>query len=110
MFNSMDKIIKKGKEKVSETEEEVAKALFEIEMKEAEFQEDLKALFITSATIVEFNNKREKVLLICVPYRSKDTLRKVHSLLVTNLQAKFQCPVIFVANRIIISKNGELIK
>ena len=102
MYGNMDKIVKKDKAKPSEIEEEVAKALFEFEVNcTFETKEYAKKILIMKAEMVDAN---PKYLLIRVPYKSLEPLRKVQKELIENLEKKFSAPIIIVGWRTIISK------
>ncbi len=109
MFSAPDKIAKSKDAKPSETDEEVAKALLDIEMKESdeEIKSKIKGIKISDAQVVPLING-EKALLVKVPYKCYTLFKEIHQSIVPNLENKFG-PVIVVAQRNIVSKHGNYI-
>ena len=106
MYSNRDKIVKKGKKATTETEDEVAKALFELENNaKVEDAEAIKKIKITKAEILA--EKDKKVLQIEVPHTLYALARKCHTTLTSHLEAKFKCPVVILAQRTILSKYGK---
>lgn len=65
---------------------------------------------LNSAEEVEYtaaDGSSAKYILIRIPFRSLAAFRKVGAAVIDHLEAKFRWPVIIVANRTIISKNGK---
>jgi hypothetical protein len=110
MFNARSKIIKKGDAKVTDLEDECAKQLVQLENTNANLKEHLAQVFINSAELVEYeqvDGSKSKTLFVRVPYRSLFAFRKVAEKVVAHLTAKFNWPVVVIANRTIISKHGK---
>ena len=108
MYSNRDKIVKKDKGQTSETEDEVAKALFELENNsKVEYPEDIKKLQLASAEY--YGKGDQKVLHIVVPFTLFPLVRKNHSVLIRYLEGKFKCTVGLTAQRTILSKYGMLI-
>lgn len=106
MYSNRDKLIKKKEEKATETEDEVAKALFELENAvKPEKQEEIKKIKLLRAQyLIE---KDVKVLLIVVPYPLLGLVKKNYAGIIQSLETKFKCPVVIVAHRTIMSKYGD---
>lgn len=65
---------------------------------------------LTNAEEVEYklaDGSNSKYILIRIPFRSLAAFRKVGSDVIEHLENKFKWPVLIVANRTIISKNGK---
>ena len=106
MYSNMDKIVKKGKAVATETEDEVAKALFELENSTKEdVQADIKKIKICCAQNV--TEGEHKVLLVAVPFPLFPLIKKHHKAIVAHLEAQFKVPVVIVAKRTILSKYGK---
>ena len=105
MYSNRDKIVKKGDVKPTETEDEVAKALFELENSAAkEIVADIKKLKLTEA---KYHTQGEnKVLQITVPFTIHPFVRLHYKDIVPYLETKFKCPVGIIAERTILSKYG----
>ena len=106
MYNSREKILNK---KGTELEEQLAKFIYDFEMKsEGKLKECLSHFYILSASKLEYkdraNNKKE-VILIKIPYRSNASYQKIRSDVIKNLEKKFKgSNVVVVAQRTIQSK------
>lgn len=108
MYSNRDKIVKKGKAAANETEDEVAKALFELENNtKDEVQADIKKIKICGAQNIA--EGEQKVLLVAVPYPLFPFIKKHHKAIVAHLEAKFKVPVVIVAQRTVLSKYGILV-
>ena len=71
---------------------------------------DLHQIYINSADLVEYeqaDGTKSKTLFVKMPYRSLTAFRKVSDKVVSHLESKFNWPVIVVATRTIVSKNGK---
>jgi hypothetical protein len=71
---------------------------------------NVKQLMLSAAEEVEFTSadgSPSKYILIRIPFRSLNAFRKVGADVIEHLEGKFKWPVIIVANRTIISKNGK---
>ena len=106
MYSNRDKIIKKNKAAPSETEDEVAKALFELEnsTKDANI-ESIKKIKLSSAQYITEGEK--KIILIVVPYKIFPLVRQNYSTVVSYLEGKFKWPVVIIAQRTILSRYGK---
>lgn len=104
MYSNRDKIVKKPNEQTTETEDEVAKAFFELENKKVDSPEDIKKIKLTSAKY--FGEGEKKVLHIVVPYPLFALVKKNHLTVVPYLENKFKCTVALTARRTILSKYG----
>lgn len=105
MYSNREKIAKKGNATTTETEDEVAKALFELEnsVKDATVEE-IKKIKLSGAQYIGEGEK--KILHIMVPYPLNALVRKNHSAIISYLEGKFKCPVAITAQRTILSKYG----
>lgn len=54
MFNARNKIVKKDDTKPTDTEDEAAKCLLQLELNNANLKEHLGQIFINSADLVEY--------------------------------------------------------
>lgn len=109
MFNR-SKIIKKGDAKVTELEEECAKALQHFEQANKDLAGHLRLVFLNSVEEVEFTQKdgsASKYILVRIPFRSLQAFRKVGDKVIDVLESKFKWPVMISANRTIISTRGK---
>jgi len=109
MFNR-SKIIKKGDAKVTELEEECAKALQQFELANSDMAVHFKTFFLNSVEQVEFkqhDGTMSKYMLIRIPFRSLAAFKKVGEKVIEAFEAKFKWPVIVSANRTIISQGGK---
>ena len=105
MFNK-SKIVKKNDEKTTDLEEVFAKTLSHIEVKHTELAQHLRLVYISSVTEVEFkqhDGSMAQYFLVRIPFRSLQAFRKVGDKVIELMEAKFKWPVIFVANRTIVS-------
>ena len=90
-------------------EEVIAKSLVAYEQARSN-DINVKQLMLTSAEEVEHtlaDGSTSKYILIRIPFRSLQAFRKVGADVIEHLEGKFKWPVIIVANRTIISKNGK---
>merc|ERR1719284_1650408 len=99
MFNARKKILKEKGASPSELEQEVAKALFDIEVSpSSDIKGDVRDVCISNAQDVEVKNR--VALVVHVPYRVWKTVRKIQGRLIRELEKKFNKKhVIFVASR-----------
>merc|ERR1712217_153553 len=90
----------------TELEEEVAKALFDIEVSpSSDIKADLRDIHISGAKELDVG-KTGKVVVVHFPFRVWRNVRKIQSRLIRELEKKFSKKhVIFVANRTILSKD-----
>jgi small subunit ribosomal protein S7e len=106
MYSGRDKIVKKKDEKTTETEDEVAKAFFELENTNVEGGvEGIKKVKFTKAEYV--SEGENKVLLIVVPFPLYTYVKKNFATISNYLAGKFKVPVFLVAQRTILSKYGK---
>jgi len=96
------KIIKAGHEKASELEEQVAKALFEIELTSKEISAELKDLFITAAKEVDVSSGKSAIVVF-VPYKQHKRFQKIQVRLTRELEKKLAKHVLIIAQRTILS-------
>ncbi|CAK0875183.1 unnamed protein product [Prorocentrum cordatum] len=106
MFNPKKKIVKDKAAAITELEEEVAKAIFDIEMSPtSDIKADLRDVVISAAKEVEVKNGLRAVI-VYFPYRVWVTVRKIQGRLIRELEKKFsKKKVVFVANRTILDLN-----
>merc|ERR1712083_1100424 len=109
MFNR-SKLWKKGEQRATELEEEIAKTLVAFETSSQDLQQHLKFVYFNSAEEVEFESadgQTSKYILIRIPFRSLAYFRKVGPKVIENLEGKFKWPIIVIANRTIQSKRAK---
>lgn len=106
MINTRKKILKEKGQAPTSLEEEVAKALFDIEVSpSSDIKAELRDICITSAKEVETGTKSSAVV-VHVPFRVWKTVQKIQGRLVRELEKKFNNRhVILVANRTILDLN-----
>merc|ERR1719235_2090012 len=106
MFNAKKKILKEKGAAPTELEEEVAKALFDIEVSpSSDIKADLRDIYISSAKEVEVKSGR-KAVIVYFPFRVWKAVKKIQGRLIRELEKKFSKEhVVFVANRTILDKN-----
>merc|ERR1712194_5587 len=105
MFNAHKKIVKEKGVAPTELEEEVAKALFDIEVSPAsDIKNDLRDVYISAAKEVDVKSK--KAVIVHFPFRVWKTIRKIQGRLIRELEKKLsKRHVVFVASRTILDKN-----
>ncbi|CAK0867490.1 unnamed protein product [Prorocentrum cordatum] len=106
MINARKKIVKDKSVAPTELEEEVAKAILDIEVSpSSDIKADLRDVVISAAKEVEVKNGRRAVI-VYFPYRVWQSVRKIQGRLIRELEKKFQKKqVVFVANRTILDLN-----
>eukprot|EP00931_Biecheleriopsis_adriatica_P038003 TRINITY_DN2179_c0_g4_i1.p2 TRINITY_DN2179_c0_g4~~TRINITY_DN2179_c0_g4_i1.p2 ORF type:complete len:194 (-),score=60.81 TRINITY_DN2179_c0_g4_i1:51-632(-) len=106
MLNVRKKIVKEKGAAVTPLEEEVAKALFDIEVSpSSDLKADLRDVAISGAKEVEVG-KAGAAIVVHVPFRVWKTVKKIQGRLIRELEKKFnKRSVVFVANRTILDKN-----
>eukprot|EP00747_Dinoflagellata_sp_TGD_P087183 gnl/TRDRNA2_/TRDRNA2_163557_c0_seq17.p1 gnl/TRDRNA2_/TRDRNA2_163557_c0~~gnl/TRDRNA2_/TRDRNA2_163557_c0_seq17.p1 ORF type:complete len:210 (-),score=57.18 gnl/TRDRNA2_/TRDRNA2_163557_c0_seq17:88-666(-) len=106
MFNARKKIIKEKGAAPTELEEEVAKALFDIEVSpSSDIKADLRDIYISGAKEIEVKQGR-KAVIVHFPFRVWKSVKKIQGRLIRELEKKFSKKhVVFVANRTILDKN-----
>lgn len=98
------KIFKAKDETPSELEEQVAKALSELETTSKEMSSELRDLFILSAKSIDLPGQKQAIVIF-VPYRFHKRFQKLQSRLIRELEKKFSGKhVILLAQRTIMSK------
>jgi len=105
MLNARKKILKEKGAAPRALEEEVAKALFDIEVSpSSDIKADLRDVVICSA--VDFEVKNRTALIIHFPFRVWKNVQKIQGRLIRELEKKFSKKhVVFVAQRTILDKN-----
>jgi len=104
-IKAQKKIIKAKGEAPTDIEEQIARALVELEINTKEIAPDLRDLFITSAKELE-TTVGHKSIVIFVPHRLHKRFQKIQSRLVRELEKKFSGRhVMIVAQRTILPKN-----
>mmetsp|Transcript_70334 Transcript_70334/g.139456 ORF Transcript_70334/g.139456 Transcript_70334/m.139456 type:complete len:194 (-) Transcript_70334:63-644(-) len=106
MFNARKKIVKDKGVAPTELEEEVAKALFDIEVSPtSDIKAELREVYISSAKEIEVG-KTGKAVAVFFPFRVWRNVRKIQGRLVRELEKKLaKRHVVFVANRTIYDKD-----
>eukprot|EP00931_Biecheleriopsis_adriatica_P052564 TRINITY_DN305_c0_g5_i1.p1 TRINITY_DN305_c0_g5~~TRINITY_DN305_c0_g5_i1.p1 ORF type:complete len:194 (-),score=60.31 TRINITY_DN305_c0_g5_i1:25-606(-) len=106
MLNARKKIVKEKGAAPTDLEEEVAKALFDIEVSpSSDIKADLKDIVISGAKEVEVG-KGGSAIVVHVPFRVWKTVKKIQGRLFRELEKKFnRRHVVFIANRTILDKN-----
>jgi len=105
MFNARKKIVKDKGAAPSALEEEVAKALFDIEVApQSDIKTDVRDIYISGAQELEVKNR--SAIVVQFPYRVWKNVRKIHGRLIRELEKKFSKKhLVFTANRTILDKN-----
>eukprot|EP00928_Gymnodinium_smaydae_P019539 TRINITY_DN174_c5_g1_i1.p3 TRINITY_DN174_c5_g1~~TRINITY_DN174_c5_g1_i1.p3 ORF type:complete len:184 (-),score=59.94 TRINITY_DN174_c5_g1_i1:22-573(-) len=105
MFNVQKKTVKEKGAAATELEQEVAKALFDIEVSpSSDLRAPLRDVTISSAKEVDV--KSGKAVVVHVPFRAWKVVRLIQGRLVRELEKKLtKRHVVFVANRTILDKN-----
>lgn len=112
MFSAQHKIHKEKGVELSELDEQVAQAFFDLENTNQELKSELKDLYVNSAVQVDISGGR-KAIVVNVPYRLRKAYRKIHVRLVRELEKKFSGKdVILIATRRIVRppKKGSAAK
>lgn len=106
MINTRKKILKEKGAIPTSLEEEVAKALFDIEVSPScDFKAELREIFLSSATEIEVG-KGGAAVIVHIPFRAWKFAQKIQSRLIKELEKKFSRKhVILVANRTIFDKD-----
>lgn len=107
MFNARKKIIKDKGVAPTELEEEIAKALFDIEVMPTSdtLKTDLRDIYISGAKELEVKQNKTAVI-VYFPYRVWKSVKKIQGRLIRELEKKFnRKSIVFVANRTILDKN-----
>eukprot|EP00930_Biecheleria_cincta_P014719 TRINITY_DN1253_c0_g2_i1.p1 TRINITY_DN1253_c0_g2~~TRINITY_DN1253_c0_g2_i1.p1 ORF type:complete len:216 (-),score=48.59 TRINITY_DN1253_c0_g2_i1:86-667(-) len=106
MLNARKKIMKEKGAAPTDLEEEVAKALFDIEVSlSSDIKAELRDVVISGAKEVEVG-KGGGAVVVHVPFRVWKTVRKIQGRLIRELEKKFnKRSIVLVANRTILDKN-----
>mmetsp|Transcript_13073 Transcript_13073/g.34567 ORF Transcript_13073/g.34567 Transcript_13073/m.34567 type:complete len:194 (+) Transcript_13073:63-644(+) len=106
MINARKKIVKEKGAAPTELEEEVAKALFDIEVSpSSDIKAELREITISAAKEMDVG-KSGKAVVVHFPFRVWKTVQKVQGRLIRELEKKFNKKhIVFVANRTILDKN-----
>merc|ERR1712008_602575 len=106
MFNARKKIVKDKGAAPTELEEEVAKALFDIEVSPtSDIKAELREVYISSAKEIEVG-KTGKAVVVFFPFRVWRNVRKIQGRLVRELEKKLaKRHVVLVANRTVLDKD-----
>merc|ERR1719389_892456 len=100
------KIVKEKGAVPNELENEIAKALLDLEVSNtSEIKNELREIVISGAKEFEVKQGR-KVAVVFVPYRAWKSVQKIQGRLIRELEKKFsKRHVVFTANRTILNKN-----
>merc|ERR1719389_924510 len=100
------KIVKEKGAVPNELENEIAKALLDLEVSNtSEIKNELREIVISGAKEFEVKQGR-KVAVVFVPYRAWKSVSKIQGRLIRELEKKFsKRHVVFTANRTILNKN-----
>merc|ERR1712151_490684 len=100
------KIIKDKGVAPTDLEEEVAKALFDIEVSpSSDIKADVRDIHISGAKELDVG-KNNKAVVVHFPFRVWKSVRKIQGRLIRELEKKFsKRHIVFVANRTILDKN-----
>merc|ERR1711948_143973 len=106
MLNARKKIVKDKGVAPSELEEEVAKALFDIEVSpSSDIKADLRDIYINGAKEMDVG-RNNKAVVVHFPFRVWKNVQKIQGRLIRELEKKFNKKhLVFVANRTILDKN-----
>jgi len=96
------KIVKSGSEPPTAIELEVSQQFAELEGN-AQFKGQLRELYITGAKKIELGDGRQ-ALVIYIPVPKVKNFQRVHSLLVSELEKKFNQTVVLIGQRRILPK------
>jgi len=103
MSDYAKKVVKANDAPISDIEEQVARALVELEVTSKDLSGDLRDLYVTSVKEVECAANK-KAVVIFVPFRQHKRYQKVQSRLIRELEKKFSGKhVCFIAQRTILS-------
>merc|ERR1719473_2147498 len=106
MNTAQKKIVKKGGAAPNELEQELAKAVQDLEMSNSsEIKQELREIVLSGVKEFEVKAGR-KVAVVFVPYRCWAQVRKIHGRLIRELEKKFsKRHVVFTAERTILGDN-----
>jgi len=107
MFTARKKVQKEAGAEPTELEDQVAQALFDLEVNSTELKADLKDLHFSSAKEIEVSGGKRAVVIF-VPFRQLKSFHKIQSHLVRELEKKFSGKhVLFVGQRRILRKPSK---
>jgi len=108
MFTAPSKIIKeRGAKEVTDIEDQVAQALFDLEVNSNDLKADLRDLHFSAAKELDIPGGK-RAIVIFVPFRLLKSFHKIQNRLVTELQKKFSGKhVVIIAQRRILRKPGK---
>jgi small subunit ribosomal protein S7e len=107
MFTAKKKIVKEAGQEITEVEEQVAQALFDLEVNSNELKADLKDLTFSSAKEVETTGGK-RAIVVFVPFRQIKPYHKIQQRLIRELEKKFSGKhVVVIAQRRILAKPGK---
>eukprot|EP00741_Cyanophora_paradoxa_P023917 tig00021682_g23099.t1 len=107
MFTARKKIIKEKNAEPDEFEENVAQALFDLEVSASDLKADLRDLYITAAKEIDVAGGK-KAVVIFVPFRLLKNYHKIQQRLIRELEKKFSGKhVVIIAQRRILQKPGR---
>ncbi|CAK8986483.1 40S ribosomal protein S7 [Durusdinium trenchii] len=106
MINTRRKIIKDKGGVPTPLEEEVAKALVEIEVSPScDYKAEMREVYISGATEIEVG-KGGEAMILHIPFRAWQYAKKIQSRLIKELEKKFNRKhVVLVASRTILDKD-----
>mmetsp|Transcript_37336 Transcript_37336/g.88253 ORF Transcript_37336/g.88253 Transcript_37336/m.88253 type:complete len:196 (+) Transcript_37336:15-602(+) len=107
MFTARKKIVKDGDAPIDAFEEQVAQAIFDLQVAQNDMKADLQDLYITSAKEVEVSAGR-KAVIIHVPFRLLKSFHRIQQRLIRELEKKFSGKhVCIIAQRRILPREGR---
>mmetsp|Transcript_100837 Transcript_100837/g.159465 ORF Transcript_100837/g.159465 Transcript_100837/m.159465 type:complete len:194 (+) Transcript_100837:67-648(+) len=101
------KLVKDSGAPATDTEKDVAKALFDIEVSPtSEIKAEVRDIYITGVKEMEVSKAGKTALVVQFPFRVWKVVRKIQGRLIRELEKKFdRRHVCFMANRTILDKN-----
>nr|ADV03015.1 ribosomal protein S7 [Karlodinium veneficum] len=101
------KLVKDSGAPATDTEKDVAKALFDIEVSPtSEIKAEVRDIYITGVKEMEVSKAGKTALVVQFPFRVWKVVRKIQERLIRELKKKFdRRHVCFMANRTILDKN-----
>merc|ERR1711920_153362 len=106
MINARKKIVKDKSVAPTDLEEEVAKALFDIEVSpSSDIKSEVRDIYINGAKEMDVG-RNNKAVVVHFPFRVWKSVQKVQGRLIRELEKKFSKKhLVFIANRTILDKN-----
>merc|ERR1711963_1346010 len=99
------KIQKDGKAPVSELEQNLAQALYDLEQG-SDLKSEMKYLYILSAREVVVSDNKSAIVVV-IPFRQITQFRRIHTRLTHELEKKFAKNVVIIAQHRILQKPGR---